>query len=146
MTTKIDPNYVQNLQTLEVEVSGPEGANRLFMISGIASIGLGAYTNGSQAIQKETFSILVGPTLDRKQFHRATINASLTSISQSPSAGGGWAVLSADADWDDESKQIEVRVEIQVSATSTNNVNVSAYASGFGFQVNILAEVEEHRD
>jgi len=143
MTTKINPGNIQNLQTLEVEVSGPEGANRLFMIGGIAPMSLTAASNSSYVIQKETFSILLGPTLTRKQFFRATIIAFLTNTSHGPGAGAQWIVTSADADWDDESKQVEVRVDIQASVTSANNAYAYANVNGFGFQVNILAKVKD---
>ena len=137
MTIKVDPALLQNLQSMEVAVSGPEGANRLFTIS--ASLPQGVYVSsnsGNTTTQKETFAVRVGPILKRQQFHRAIASAALTSISCSPGAGAGWSVAMVDADWDDETQQVEVSIEVAVSATGTN---VYAHVMGFSFQVNILA-------
>jgi len=143
MTVKLDPNYIKNLQSMEVAVSGPEGANRLFIVNGTAQISLAAASNGNQVIQKETFTLLVGPALTRKQFYRATASAFLTNTSQqNPGAGAGWLVETVDADWDDESKQVELRAEIQVFSIGVNNTFTYANVSGFGFQVNILAAID----
>lgn len=129
---------VENLQQLEAVVSGPDGANRLFSVTGIAPTFLGA---GGVSTQVETFLVLVGPVLTRRQFVRAiaTANLARTSLTLSAGPGGGsgtWSIRSVDADWDDESGQVELRVEV---AAQSQNVNLGVQA--FGFQVTILAEV-----
>jgi hypothetical protein len=127
---------ILNLQRIEAVVSGPDGANRLFVITGIIPTNL--FTS---ATIKETFTFLIGPTLTRRQFVRAITMASLNSIQFSGGAptDSKWSVESVDADWDDESGQVEVRVE--VLAISQGGLS-SAGVISIGFQATILAEME----
>jgi len=146
MAVKIDPSSVENLQSLEAVVSGPDGANRLFTITGIAETVIGLVgTDGSQHTQKETFTLLVGPPLTQPQFRKAIAMASLTdftwaAISGAPNqeAGSSWSVAATDADWDDESQQVELRVDVSVSVIG---LNTAAHVTRIGFQVTILAAI-----
>ena len=111
MAVKIPPNQIQNLQQLEAVVAGPDDANRLFIIDGQFDVGLQAFSQGAAAVlQKETFSILVGPVFTRKQFVQANGTASFTKI-QFNTSNANWQILGVDADWDDESGQVELRIE-----------------------------------
>ena len=131
---------IVNLQQIEAAVSGPDGANRLFIITGIIPTNLSTNTT-----IKETFTFLIGPTLTRRQFVRAIATASLNRIFLFYSGGGGstqinsnWSVESVDADWDDESGQVEVRVEVLVITGGTGSTGVTS----IGFHATILAEME----
>ena len=130
---------IVNLQQIEAAVSGPDGANRLFIITGIIPTNLSTSTT-----IKETFTFLIGPTLTRRQFVRAIATASLNRILLFYSGGGptqinsNWSVESVDADWDDESGQVEVRVEVFASSGGTGSTGVTS----IGFQATILAEME----
>lgn len=141
MATRIPTNQVQNLQQIEAVVAGPDGANRLFTITGQLNVGLGAFSPGpGQVQQKETFTVLIGPVLTRQQFFRAIGTSSLSNaasnLQSAPSSSVAWSIVGIDADWDDESGQVELRVEIQVTVSGQNN---SASIGGLAFQATILA-------
>lgn len=142
MATRLQPNQIQNLQQLEAAVSGPDGANRLFTVSGqTLNVGFSAFSSGSFTTQTQTFTLLVGPVLTRQQFFRAICAVALASTTQHTQVAPGdfsWAIVSSDADWDDESGQVELRVEVSVSAGGSSN---SATLNSFSFQVTILAAV-----
>jgi len=125
-----------NPQYIEAVVSGPDGANRLYALTGIALIQIRA----SGGTQTETFTFLIGPVLDRSQFVKAIATASLNHVvlaGQTLPVTGTWRVTFVDADRDDESGQVEVRVEVQVSASGGNISEVE----GIGYQVTILAQL-----
>ena len=92
----------ENQQQMEVTVGGPAGANRLYVMTGMASLEGG----GTGSVQ--VFRFLAGPIFEDKQFHRAVAMAS-------PSRAGvatDLRIRSVDADRDEESGQVEVRVEV----------------------------------
>jgi hypothetical protein len=131
---RIPPAQIENPQQLTAVVAGPDGANRLFILDGQLPVGLG----GAGAV-KETFSVLLGPVLTRRQFVQATGTASLTGVGLfNVFAGGnvGWLIDSVDADWDDESGQVEMRIEV---STSSNNTFVQV--NKLGYHVTVLAEM-----
>ena len=94
----------------------------------------------NSAVGKETFSVLVGPKLNNRQFVRAIATASIARtqlVNTAPGAfSGTWDIIDVDADWDDESEQVELRIEAQVSCSGSN---LSASINGFAFHVTILA-------
>jgi hypothetical protein len=101
-------------QVIEAVVAGPDGANRLFTITGAANLCIQATR---QQHTTETWTFLVGPTLTRLQFHRAIATASVASqiVSvQTPPREFTVNVHSVEADWDDENQMVKVRVEIGV--------------------------------
>ena len=126
-------------QVLEAVVAGPDGANRLFTITGVAN----AFVSVNAGQQKtETWTFLVGPTFTRGQFYRAIGTASVANqiVNLLPPAPGNFQVgiNSVEADWDDESGRVEVRVEIFLSANAgVNNVNINQLR----YWVTILAQV-----
>ncbi len=144
MAIRLQANQIQNLQQIEAGVSGPEGANRLFMVTGVTNnIGFSVFVSGGFNSQTQTFTLLVGPSLTRQQFFRAICTASLGQISQHAQVVPGdstWAIISSDADWDDETGQVELRVEVSVTANGNNN---SVTLNSFAFQVTILAAVDQ---
>src|SRR5262245_2796856 len=143
MAVRIPTNQIVNPQQIEAAVAGPDGANRLFTITGQLSVGLGAFSQGAaQVQQKETFTVLIGPVLTRQQFFRAIATASLSvtsfGLQSAPPSSFSWSIAGIDADWDDESGQVELRVEVAATVSGQNN---SATISGLSFQVTILAAV-----
>ena len=99
-------------QIIEAVVGGPEGANRLFTVTGAANLSIQATR---QQRSTETWTFLVGPTLTRSQFHRAIATASVASqIVSVQTAPREFTVNvhSIEADWDDEDQRVRVRVEI----------------------------------
>jgi len=131
---------VQNLQQMDILVSGPDDANHLFVIDGQFETNLAVGSQGTNfATAKETFSVLVGPKLANRQFVRAIATASIVKTQIANIGQGGFAsfdVVDIDADWDDESGQVELRIEVQVSCSGSN---AGASINGFAFHVTILA-------
>jgi hypothetical protein len=133
----VPPATVQNAQVLEATVNGPDEANRLFTCTGNANF----FMNVANGNQTQTFTFLVGPTLTRPQFHRATGTASVAGFQAFVQAGANvnysYRVNSVEVDWDDESGQIEVRVEIAASASA----GVTLGVNGLSYYVAVLAEL-----
>jgi len=105
-------------QVLEAVVAGPDGANRLYTVTGAAGVAINV-SGGQQ--QTQTWTFLVGPTFARGQFYRAIGTASVSSqsaILQTTSGNFVLAVSSVEADWDDESGRVEVRVEVYLSSST----------------------------
>jgi hypothetical protein len=127
---------------IEASVAGPDGANRLFTVTGQFDINFNVFSQtASQTQQNETFKVLVGPVLTRQQFFRAIGTASMAKTSfvqQAPASNFGWSITGIDADFDDESGQVELRVEVSVIASGVNN---RATIVGLAFQVTILGAV-----
>ena len=125
-------------QVLEAVVAGPDGANRLYTVTGAASVAINV-SGGQQ--QTQTWTFLVGPTFARGQFYRAIATASVSSqsaILQTTSGNFVLAVSSVEADWDDESGRVEVRVEVYLSS-STGGPQVGV--NQFRYWVSILAQI-----
>ncbi len=126
-------------QVVEAVVAGPDEANRLFTITGVAN----AFVSVNAGQQKtETWTFLVGPTFTRGQLYRAIGIASVANqiVNVLPPAPGNFQVgiNSVEADWDDESGRVEVRVEIFLSANAgVSNVNINQLR----YWVTILAQV-----
>jgi hypothetical protein len=142
MSVTLLAGNLQNHQEMEVKVSGPDGANRLFVIDGRAIANLAAGPGNQN--QHETFKFLVGPQLAQGQFYRATAVAALADISmngQAPPAGTQfncrWSVDTADADWDDESGKIQVEVEVSLVDTLPNSWLT---IGGFDYHISVLAK------
>jgi hypothetical protein len=130
---------IQNLQELEIEVSGPDPANRLFIINGIAVAQLFASAAaGSSASQQETFTVHVGPELESGQFVGAVANASPAAfqyfMGDPPSAQGVWRVTNVDADFDDDAGKTQLRIEARVEVFGTQ-----ASIQSIAFEATILA-------
>jgi hypothetical protein len=68
---------IENLQQIEAVASGPDNANRLFVITGVAPATLSAFNNQTT---KETFTFLIGPVLTRRQFVKAIATASVNRV------------------------------------------------------------------
>jgi len=138
MPTTIQANQIQNLQQIEAAVAGPDGANRLIIITGHIIINLTAFT--PVTVRNEAFSALIGPGLTRQQFIRAIAIASVSTVSLSLGSLStyGWAISGVDADRDDESGQVELRFELSASVTGQNS---TVAVNEVDFQVTILAAV-----
>ena len=141
MAVKIQPAEIQNLQEIEAVVAGPDGADRLLIIDGQFDSRLEVTAKtAEEAIAKETFSVLVGPVLTRKQFFRASAGASIANVFLFTPERGAMhrhEILGVDAGWDDESGQVELRIEAEVAASF--RANASTYIRAFAFHVTILA-------
>jgi len=146
MAVQIQSDKIQNLQQLEVVVTGPKDANRLFIIDGQfdSDLVVSSYTDRARS-KKEIFTAVVGPVFKDKQFVRAIATASLTKTvvdysgtapAQPEATGAAWKILGVDADLDDESGQVELRIEAEVTSKGAGQ---EVAISGIGFHVTILA-------
>ena len=143
MAVRIQPNQIQNLQQIEAVVAGPDGANRLFTVSGQFFAGVTAFSQGAFTQQSQTFTVLVGPVFTRQQFFGALCTASMALTNSRVQVAPGdfaWQIVGSDADWDDESGQVELRIEALVSSNGNGN---SASIQGLAFQVTIQAAVAQ---
>jgi hypothetical protein len=130
---------IQNQQQLEVEVSGPDPANRLYIVSGIAIAQVYVSApGGSLASAEETFTVHVGPELTSSQFVTALATASPAAfqyyMGDPPQSYGVWSVQNADADYDDEEGKTQLSIEARVEAFGTQ-LQIQSLA----FEATILA-------
>ena len=145
MSIRISESNLENVQTIEAVVAGPDGANRLLTVTGFAKGVLEAFADTPNDLvgATETFTVLVGPQLTRRQFHRAIASVSLANFFQEGRpAFAQWSVVGSDADWDDEEERVELRAEFQVVVlVNAANRQSTTSITKFGFQVTILAEL-----
>ena len=127
-------------QETEVWVSGPGDANRMFIVNGIARMGLEAadMSRVAQITAKETFTLLVGPELTKAQFVRAVATATPNGMEfYLPAQADGWeawSVNETDADFDDETGRTQLRIEAQVTVFGRR-----ATMTSVSYQATILA-------
>jgi len=137
----VNPFQVDSQQTVLVEgLTGPNGADRLFITTGFAQLMGGGPSGAPQA-----FSGLIEPTLTAGQFRRAIATAAPATLSVNqmtiPPIGATqrvyarWAVNAVEADWDDESGKIELRFETTTNADTA----LSAQVERLAFQVMVFA-------
>jgi len=65
MAIRIQPGQIQNPQQIEAVIAGPDGANRLFIVSGQFNASVNAFSQGPFTQQTQTFTVLVGPVFTR---------------------------------------------------------------------------------
>lgn len=138
------PITLSNVQSVEIPVSGPNGANRLFITNGLAQINLTATSSSSGGTtERDTFATLIDPELEH--FHRAIATGGLGHARfRQPNASQPFdlsvRIRSIEADWDDENRKVQLRIEVEAYAHYP-----SAYTSvqTIPFQVITLAQVEE---
>lgn len=122
-----------NQQEMEVWVSGPGDANRLFVYTGVANLSF--IGNSEDTWKGDTLKFLVGRRFSAGEVIRATCTMSLARVyNRKTWHYGGWRVDSADADWDDETGQIEVEADVAVRDTD-------GYLDGVSYLVMVLAKI-----
>jgi hypothetical protein len=133
--------FLTNEQTLEAQVTGPGGATRLFIATGIALFNLTATSGGPPGTsQQGTFFVHVGPSLTVEQFRRAVATASLTHLATNGNVDlADWRVTNVDADFDDEIGRVQVEFDVVVFVSGP--VNSLTELSGVGIQATILAAI-----
>jgi hypothetical protein len=130
---------IENPQSIEAVVSGPNGADRLFIYTGTAVFSSEGPEYGWKA---DTLSFVppempgnVKRVFSRKQIHKAIATASLSAIFSPGNTGyAGWAIDSADADWDDETGNVWLIIKMGVNGEKAAIVRVA-------YTVTILAEL-----
>ncbi|MCV7400239.1 hypothetical protein H7K24_08735 [Mycobacterium fragae] len=130
-------------QTLEAQVAGPAGANRLFVTTGLALFSLIAATPaaGVAETRQGTFFVNVGPQLTVQQFRQAIATASLSGLSTNGDVKlNSWQITGVEAGFDEEAGRVRVEFDALVSVDSAA-AGSETTVFGVGIQVTILAAI-----
>jgi hypothetical protein len=135
MSIHLERKDLINVQQMEVEVNGPDGANHLIICTGMASL---------DPLCHETYTFLVGPQISRRQFVGAVASGALSTVQgcKKDSVGDGTDIeleaglVFINADYDDESGHVKVTANVSSSTGITKvaisyNVSLLAELSGF---------------
>jgi len=135
----ITPKRLTNMQDMEVHVNGPDGANRLFIYSGMAEVELrGGLPHPRWSLEIICFD--VGRTYDCENGEEVIKILTTASFAGGRTDGvasfAGWQIFGAAGELDNEDGRI--RMNIAAGARDTQ-----AYLEQICFQVNVLAKVNE---
>jgi hypothetical protein len=139
MAVMVNP---QSLQKIEFDATTAEGPCRVTIVTGRAPINLSGESPGAEINQKESYKILLDPTLEPGQFRKATASVSWAGILQGLSgtpATTGWIIEDAQASLDDETNRIQLVVDVWVLA---KGLFANANGKWLNFQVTTLAMVK----
>ena len=125
---------IENFQEMEVWVSGPGRANRLFIYTGIAVFNFKGDEPAS-AWKKDSIEFELGRVFAPGQVRDVVATASLNSINNySTAVHAGWAVDRVMAQWDLTEQRIKLLADLAVR-------DVDGYIQRMGFQVTVLASI-----
>jgi len=134
----IEPKRLTDMQEMEVHVGGPDGANRLFIYSGMAEVELsGGLPHPRWSLEVVCFD--VGRTYSKEDdtIIKITATAALAgNRTDGVASFAGWQIFGAAAELDDETNR--VRMNIAAGARDTQ-----AFLEQISFQVHVLARVKE---
>ena len=133
----ITPKRLTNMQDMEVHVNGPDGANRLFMYSGMAEVELcGGLPHPRWSLEVICFNIGRKYDCDHgESVINIVASAALAGARTDGVASfGGWEIFGAAGEFDES--DCRVRMNIAAGARDTQ-----AYLEQISFQVNVLAKV-----
>ncbi|MDH3527147.1 MAG: hypothetical protein OEN52_05140 [Gammaproteobacteria bacterium] len=134
----IEPRRLTDMQDMEVCVNGPDGANRLFIYSGMAEVELcGGMPHPRWSLEVICFDI--GRTYDTtdESIVKITATAALAgNRTDGVASFAGWQIFGAAAELDDETNR--VRMNIAAGARDTQ-----AFLEQISFQVHVLARIKE---
>jgi hypothetical protein len=102
----------ERVKEFELSVSGPDRTNRLLAIAG--TIVTPEMSPGTDEVQRETYTCLVGPKLFDHQFLAASCLASIGNIDVRGFDTVQCSVDNWHVEWDDESGQVELAVEVSI--------------------------------
>jgi len=134
----IQPNRLTNMQEMEVHVNGPDGANRMFIYSGMAEVELcGGLPHPRWSLEVVCFDI--GRTYDTE--NEEVINIITTSSLAGSRTDGvasfaGWQIFGAAGELDEDSRR--VRMNIAAGARDTQ-----AFLEQISFYITVLARIKE---
>ena len=135
----IEPRRLTNMQEMEVHVNGPDGANRLFIYSGMAEVELcGGLPHPRWSLEIVCFDI--GRTYDCENGEEVIKIVTTSSLAGNRTDGvasfAGWQIFGAAGELDEDSKR--VRMNIAAGARDTQ-----AFLEQISFQVTVLARIKE---
>ena len=126
------------MQEMEVHVNGPDGANRLYIYSGMAEVEI----RGSLPHPRWTLEVIcfeLGRTYNLPDESIININASAALAGgrmDGVASFAGWKIFGAAGELDNDSSR--VRMNIAAGARDTQ-----AFLEQISFQVNVLARIKE---
>jgi hypothetical protein len=137
-TNIIQPKRLTNMQEMEVHVNGPDGANRLFMYSGMAEVELcGGMPHPRWSLEVVCFDIGRRYDVENEAVINILANAALAgSRTDGVASFAGWQIFGAAGELDHE--DCRVRMNIAAGARDTQ-----AFLEQIAFHVNVLARVKE---
>lgn len=135
----IEPNRLTNMQEMEINVNGPDGANRLFIYSGMAEVELrGGLPHPRWSLEVICFDI-------GRQYDCDNGEDIINVVTTASFAGGrtdgvasfaGWQIFGAAGELDQDDNRL--RINIAAGARDTQ-----AYLEQIAFHVNVLAKIRE---
>ena len=135
----ITPRRLTNMQEMEVHVNGPDGANRLFMHSGMAEVELcGGLPHPRWSLEIICFDIGRKYDIDNgEEVIKVLSSANLAGTRTDGVASfAGWQIFGAAGELDNEDNR--VRMNIAAGARDTQ-----AFLEQICFTVNVLAKVND---
>jgi hypothetical protein len=137
-TNIIQPKRLTNMQEMEVHVNGPDGANRLFMYSGMAEVELcGGLPHPRWSLEVVCFDIGRRYDIGNEAVINILANAALAgSRTDGVASFAGWQIFGAAGELDHE--DCRIRMNIAAGARDTQ-----AFLEQIAFHVNVLARVRE---
>ena len=137
-TNIIQPKRLTNMQEMEVHVNGPNGANRLFMYSGMAEVELcGGMPHPRWSLEVVCFDIGRRYDVENEAVINILANAALAgSRTDGVASFAGWQIFGAAGELDHE--DCRVRMNIAAGARDTQ-----AFLEQIAFHVNVLARIRE---
>jgi hypothetical protein len=141
MATLVTPT---NLQKMEFDVTTAEGASRVTIVTGkIQAMPnlLRVYSTGPLEEQRQSYKVLLDPTLAPGKFRKATAMVSVAAWSTTTNAlptSTSCGIEDAQATFDDEANQVQLIIDVWGQAQGNNAISQLFYAN---FQVTTLAEI-----
>ena len=134
----ITPNRLTNMQEMEVHVNGPDGANRLFIYSGMAEVELyGGLPHPRWSLEVVCFDIGRRYDIENEAVIKILANAALAGgRTDGVASFAGWEIFGAAGELDEESGR--VRMNIAAGARDTQ-----AFLEQISFHIIVLARVKE---
>ena len=135
----ITPDRLTNMQEMEVNVDGPDGANRLFIYSGMAEVELcGGVPHPRWSLEIVCFDIGRKYDCDAgEEVIKVVTTASLAGgRTDGVASFAGWQIFGAAGEYDNS--DCRVRINIAAGARDTQ-----AFLEQISFHVHVLARVKE---
>jgi hypothetical protein len=137
-TNIVEPKRVTDLQEMEIQVNGPDGANRLFIYSGMAEVEIrGGLPHPRWSLEVVCFELGRAYDPDNEEVIRINATASVAGSRIDGTASfAGWQIFGAAGELDDDSHRI--RMNIAAGARDTQ-----AFLEQISFQLHVLARIRE---
>jgi hypothetical protein len=136
--TVIQPDRLTNMQEMEVHVNGPDGANRMFIYSGMAEVELcGGLPHPRWSLEIVCFDIGRSYDVENEEVINIVTTSSLAGgRTDGVASFAGWQIFGAAGELDEESGRI--RMNIAAGARDTQ-----AFLEQISFHITVLARVKE---